>query len=123
MPTELLHPGPAGRELTQDMASGRVDLTFDWDVGGLVRFPNGLEVEDTNSTTYSIVAGDPLSAAVRCRMGGSYGRGEWITRCQTDSRMTCDADAFHVSSQLRAWEGEQLVFEQTWRSRIPRDLV
>ena len=60
---------------------------------------------------------------VRCRMGGRYGRGDWITRCETDSRMTCDAGQFHVVSELRAWEGDELVFEHTWRSDIPRDLV
>jgi uncharacterized protein len=123
MQTELLHPGPSGRQLTHDIAGGRVDLTFNWDVGGLVRFPNGLEVEDTNQTTFSIVEGDPLSAEVRCLMGGRYGRGDWVTRCETDSRMTCDAEQFHVTSELRAWEGDELVFEHTWRSDIPRDLV
>jgi uncharacterized protein len=123
MPTELLRAGPAGRRVAQDVASGRVDLTFDWDVGGLVRLPNGLEIEDTNSTTFSIVEGDPLSASVRCRMGGRFGRGDWVTRCQTESVMTCDEASFHVRSELRAWEGDQLVLDRTWQSDIPRDLV
>jgi uncharacterized protein len=123
MPTELLRPGPAGRSLTHDLATGRVELTYDWDVGGLVRLPNGLEVEDVNRTTFAITEGDPLSAAVRCSMGGTFGRGDWRTRCETESVMTSDAASFHVESTLRAWEGDALAFERTWRSDIPRDLV
>jgi hypothetical protein len=123
MPTELLRSGPAGRSLTHDLATGRVELTYDWDVGGLVRLPNGLEVEDVNRTMFAITEGDPLSAAVRCSMGGTFGRGAWRTRCATESVMTSDAEAFQVESTLRAWEGDALAFERTWRSDIPRDLV
>jgi putative CocE/NonD family hydrolase len=123
MPTELLHEGRDGRSVSENLATGRVELTFDWGVGGLVRLPNGLEAEDINTTTFSIVDGDPLSAAVRCQMGGSFGRGEWRTRCETESVLTCDAGTFHVRSELRAWEGDELVFEHTWHSDIPRDLV
>jgi putative CocE/NonD family hydrolase len=123
MPTELLRPGPAGRTLTHDLATGRVELDYDWDVGGLVRLPNGLEVQDRNRTTFAITEGDPLSASVRCRMDGTFGRGDWVTRCETESVMTSDAATFHVTSTLRAWEGDALAFEHTWRSDIPRDLV
>jgi putative CocE/NonD family hydrolase len=123
MATEQLHGGPAGRSMSLDLATGRTELAFDWDVGGLVRMPNGIEVEDTNTTIYSIVEGDPLSAEVRCLMTGSYGRGDWRTHCETDSRMTCDARSFTVTNTLRAWEGDERVFEHTWTSVIPRDLV
>ena len=49
--------------------TGRVNLVYDWDVGGRTRLPNGLEVEDSNRTTFSIVEGDPLSASVRVQHG------------------------------------------------------
>ncbi len=123
MPSELLHPGPAGRFITHDLSTGRTELVYDWDVGGLYRFPNGLEVEDTNRTTFSITEGDPLSASVRCQMTGRYGRGDWLTRCETDSSMTADREHFHVSNTLRAWEDDRLVFERTWESSFRRDLV
>jgi hypothetical protein len=123
MVTEQLHGGPAGRSMSLDLSTGRTELAFDWDVGGLVRMPTGIEVEDTNRTVYSIVEGDPLSAEVRCLMTGSYGRGDWRTHCETDSRMTCDAERFTVTNTLRAWEGDERVFERTWTSVLPRDLV
>jgi hypothetical protein len=121
--TELLRPGPAGRTLTHDLSTGRVDLAYDWQVGGLVRLPNGLEVEDRNLTVFSIVEGDPLSARVRCETAGAIGRGEWRTRCESVSEMTCDAQSFHVQCTVRAWEGEKPAFERTWKRTFPRDLV
>ena len=56
-------------------------------------------------------------------MTGSTGRGDWRTRCESESLMSSDATTFVLSNTLRAWEGEALVFERTWESRIPRDLV
>jgi uncharacterized protein len=123
LPTESLAGGPAGRTLTRDVATGRVDLTFDWDVGGRWRLPNGLEISDRNTTAYSIVEGDPLSAQVRCRTVGTVGRGEWQTRSETESVMTCDAERFHVTVTARAFEGEACAFAKTWTYTFPRDLV
>ena len=66
-PPQLLQSGPAGRDLTRDLSTGRQRLVYDWDVGGVSRLPNGLEYGDTNTTTFEIVEGDPLSA--RCDAG------------------------------------------------------
>ena len=120
---EVLRPGPSGRMLTHDLSTGRVELAYDWDVGGLIRLPNGLEEEDRNHTVFSIVEGDPLSARVRCETAGWVGRGDWRTRSETVSEMTCDAEAFHVRTTVRAWEGEKPAFERTWTHSFPRDLV
>jgi hypothetical protein len=123
MPTETIHGGPAGRTVHRDLATGRVDLVYDWDVGGRVRLPNGLEIEDLNRTTFSIVEGDPLSASVRCRTEGSVGRGAWRTRCETESVMTCDERRFSVTIVVHAYEGAACVFASTWAGSFPRDLV
>jgi hypothetical protein len=123
LPVEVVHGGPAGRSLHRDLSTGRVDLVYDWDVGGRTRLPNGLEVEDSNRTTFSIVEGDPLSARVHCRTVGSVGRGDWQVRSETDSVMTCDAETFHVTVVVRAYEGEACAFAQTYTYAFPRDLV
>jgi hypothetical protein len=120
---EVVHGAPAGRTLHHDLATGRTELVYDWDVGGRTRLPNGLEVEDANRTTFSIVEGDPLSARVECRTAGSVGRGEWRTRCETTSVMTCDAERFRVTVVVHAYEGEACVFAKTWTYAFPRELV
>jgi hypothetical protein len=37
--------------------------------------------------------------------------------------MTCDAEAFHVTSALDVYEGDEKVFARTWTFRFPRDHV
>jgi predicted acyl esterase len=123
MPTEVIHGGPAGRSVHHDIANGRVDLVYDWDVCGRTRLPNGLEISDSNRTTFSIVEGDPLSARVECRTSGGIGRGYWRTRCETESVMTCDTDRFLVTVVVRAFEGDACAFAETWTYAFPRDLV
>jgi putative CocE/NonD family hydrolase len=121
LPVEVLRTGPAGRELARDLATNRVVLHYDWDVGGLARLPNGLETQDTNRTVYSIVEGDPVSASVRCEMSASLARGEWRTRVETLSTMSADAEQFLVTNTMDAFEGETRVFSKTWTSTFPRD--
>ncbi len=123
LPTTLLQSGPAGRDLTRDLSTGRQRLVYDWDVGGVSRLPNGLECGDTNTTTFEIVEGDPLSASVRCRMTGTQSRADWHTRWESDSVMTCDAETFRVITTLLAYEGDACVFSNTWTSEFAREFV
>ena len=122
---ERLAAGPAGRSVRRDLATGLVEQVFDWDLGGAQRFPSldGLVSEDASHTVYSIREGDPLSASVRFRASSGARRGDWRTRADVTSTMTADADFFHVTSALDAYEGETRVFARTWSWRFPRDHV
>ena len=122
--TELLEPGPAGRKLVRDIATGRLEQVFDWDLGGTIKLvPIGLVSSDVSHTVYSIVDGDPLSASVRFRAATGMAREGWAARAEVESTMTADAEAFHVTSSLDAYEGETRVFARTWSWRFPRDCV
>jgi uncharacterized protein len=116
--------GSGGRYLRKEHATGLVEQVFDWDLGGSVRFVDtDLESSDTSHTVYSIVEGDPLSAAVRFRATSGMGRGDWQTLAAVESSMTSDADTFHVEAELTVTENEDEVFKRTWRFAIPRDHV
>ena len=124
MPTVQLELGPGRpRRFIRDIATGRQTLTYDWQVGGVARLPNGLEMRRYLKDVFEIVEGDPLSAKVHCTMGGTQGRGDWRTSWTSESHMTCDADTFRVITTLSAFEGEACVFANTWTSEFPRDLV
>ena len=121
---EQLVAGIGGRSLHRDLATGLVEQRFDYDLGGTVRLvPIDLVSEDTSTTTYSIVEGDPLSAAVRFHAVSGMARDGWRVRAEVASAMTADADAFHVTSSLDAYEGDTRVFTRTWSLRFPRDHV
>jgi uncharacterized protein len=121
---EETEAGPQGRTIRRELATGLVEQIFDWDLGGASRLVAiDLDTSDSSRTVYSIVEGDPLSAAVRFRATSGMGRRDWSTRSQVTSSMTSDAANFHVETELTVTENENEVFTRTWRFAIPRDHV
>jgi uncharacterized protein len=121
---ESVAASPEGRSLRRDLATGLVEQVFDWDLGGTQRFVAiELESSDTSHTVYSIREGDPLSAAVRFHATSGMGRGDWRVLSEVTSEMTCDAEAFDVTTTLEVAEGGERVFRRTWTYRFPRDHV
>jgi putative CocE/NonD family hydrolase len=115
---------PDGRTLHRDYATGRLEQRFDYDVGGTVRFvPIDLVSEDSNRSAYTINEDDPLSAEVTVRAASGIARGDWSGRAEVESSMRSDADAFHVTTGLTAFESGREVFRRRWEHRFPRDHV
>ncbi len=120
--TETLHPGSGGgRRIVRDLATGRTDLVFDWDCGGLTRLPNGIEYEDTSVATYSIHDGQPLSARVYVENTSTSARGDWKVEIRATGTMTCTASEFLTTSILDVSEDGAPLFSRTWEHRFPRD--
>jgi uncharacterized protein len=119
---EVLRAGETRRAHRHDPATGAHEIEFEWDVGGRRRLVEaGTEMDDTNETTYRIVDGDPLSAAVEVRCSSALDRGDWRTRVETHSRMTCTATRYLVTQRLDAFEGERAVYARSWELELPRD--
>jgi hypothetical protein len=38
------------------------------------------------------------------------------------SQMRADSDSFFLTAELRAWDGDDLVYERRFETAIPRDL-
>jgi uncharacterized protein len=116
--------GPAGHALSRDLATGLVEKVFDWDLGGTTRLVGAdLESSDASHCVYSIVDGDPLSAAVRFHASSGMRRGDWSMRSEVRSSMTCDAETFGVEAELTVVENNDAIFSRMWRLRFPRDNV
>jgi hypothetical protein len=121
---ETITSGATSRTHRDDPATGEHEVAFEWDVGGHRRLvDSGIEMEDTNRTTYRIVDGDPLSAEVEVRCSSALGRGDWRTRVDTYSHMTSTATEFLVTQRLDGFEGDEQVYTRTWEMRFPRDGV
>jgi hypothetical protein len=118
---EELAEEPTRRAVKRDVGTG--ETVLDYSYGSGRRHPDGLELVERTHQTFRIVEGDPLSASVRVWELVSIGRGGWKTRAETESEMTCDADAFHVVNTVTAYEGDEVVFEKKRRFSAPRDLV
>jgi uncharacterized protein len=121
---EETEAGPAAHVLRRDLATGLVEKVFDWDLGGSTRLVGAdLQTSDASHCVYSIVEGDPLSAAVRFNATSGMGRGDWSTRSEVHSSMTCDAESFHVEAVLDVAEGTESIFRRKWHFTIGRDQV
>ncbi|MBS1251298.1 MAG: Cocaine esterase [Anaerolineales bacterium] len=120
---EVLRTGQSNRFKHYDVANGSYTLTVVNDSGRRRIVRDGLEHAGTVTDIYTIVEGDPLSAEVRCERTVHVGRGDWHTRVETVSTMTSDAESFHVTNLVDAYEGNTRVFTKTWTFTVPRDHV
>ena len=70
---------------------------------------------------YRISELHPSMTSMKCERSITMGRGDWQVRVETDSLMTADSTSFALVNQVRAFEGEELVFEQRWEKVVGRD--
>ena len=120
MPREILRSETRTRTVERDLISSLCQL-IDYSDEGMRRLPNGIEYDTIGKTTYTIVEGEPLSALVRSEQTIQIGRGAWQTRVETMSTMSADAENFHITNMLDAYEGNTRVFAKTWSCSIVRD--
>ncbi len=113
---------PSTRVVERDLATGVTRVIYHADWGShRVLADTGLECEDWNTDTFEIRDDDPLSARVTCEWEVAVGRGSWRTRVLTWSELTADKSTFHTVNRLRAYEGEELVFEREQSFSVARD--
>jgi hypothetical protein len=123
LPVEVLRTTNIQRNRQTDMLAGRTEVQNLFDFGRIRYSDTGLEYEDITTDTSTIVEGDPLSATARSDRFLEYQRGDWRIRLKSSSTMTADAEKFHVTNLLEAYEGGACVFAKTWHCSVPRDLV
>ena len=120
---ESLRPDDATRTITYDVVTGRLQMVDRIDDGRNRIISNNIVHDSVITNIFSIVEGQPLSARVQCNRQIELSRGDWHTRVEIMSIMTSDADHFHLTNVLDAYEGQVRVFTKSWTKEIPRDKV
>ncbi len=120
---QQLRPERRSRTLDIDLATGEQRLVDAGDTGLNLLVDDGVAFDTTNRDTYEIRDNDPLSATARCERRIVLGRGDWQTTVETDSTMSADATHFHLVNLIRAFEGNEKVFEEEWRASVRRRFV
>jgi hypothetical protein len=120
---ESLRTEKAGRTFTYDAVTGSLQMLDRIDEGRNRIISNNIIYDSVITNTFTITEGEPLSARVQCNRQIELSRGNWQTRVETLSVMTSDADFFHLTNILDAYEGQVRVFTKSWTKTIPRDLV
>jgi len=111
MRIDTLRPASRQRSVTHDLVAESATL-FNRSDGGAFRLRptdapfTDIEFGTIDEDRYTITEGDPLSAKVTCRRVILLGRNGWRVRIQTESRMWCDAEKFHVFNSVHCFEGE-----------------
>jgi len=113
----------SGCTIRRDVVTGATALTFRQDYGGRRRLESGLEFETYGEDVFTIAPDEPLSAVARSDRTDELARGNWRVRVDTWSVVSADAERFHVTNQIQAFEGHVRVFTKSWDRMIPRDLV
>ena len=120
--TTQMRPVAHRREISVDPATGNHTLEIYAD-NGSTRFENNqVTMASTNLQRYTIHPDNPLSAKAEYEWVWDYSRDDkWITRTFTRTEMTCDEQAFHVSTESTAWENDEEVHHQKTNNSYKRD--
>jgi len=110
---------PPGRWVEQVFGSDEVRMHRDTD-SGVVELGDGSWWQVGGRTVWS-TGDDPLESTTTTTAMMHRGRGDWDVRWEATSTMTSDADCFHVVLDVRAWEGDDTVFERSYAHDIVRD--
>jgi hypothetical protein len=122
LPIERLAPVEVRRSSRRESGTGRIESTVEMSYFGGFRMPDGLEYAESGSDAFSALEHDPCSAGAASQWEISIGRGDWRTRVDARSQMRADSDSFFLTAELRAWDGDDLVYERRFETAIPRDL-
>jgi putative CocE/NonD family hydrolase len=119
---DMLRPATHRQHIERDLVNNRVALISSTD-DGRVRYPDGMEVDDTGWQRLSVTEADPLSTRVKIKRVLTYARGDWAVTMIADCQMWCDANIFYLHHHMVAKEGNTVVFDKTWQKEIPRDFM
>jgi len=120
---EQLRPVAQRRWLERDLVSGESRLVIVDDLGAQRIRAHGLERGSVCREHYRILPGDPLSARAEISWTQTLGRGDWQIRTESRHEQSADREQFHLRAEIRAFEGEQQVFEKGWQRSVPRDFL
>ena len=118
--SETLRPG-ASERIEETLADGTRRLRIITDGGRERQASTGKEGGRHIDERWDIHPDDPLSARMEVRWTYEVGRGDWQTRTETHTEVTCDATHFHVRAWLRAYDGGSPFVSRDWEFRVPRD--
>jgi hypothetical protein len=120
---KVLRPGKTTRKIETDLISGKVALVIRDDLGDAENLTHGLQTGETMTELWEVHPDDPLSARAVHTWEQRLSRGTWRVRTEAHAEMTATASELRLSARLRAYEGDDLVFERLFDDAVPRRFV
>jgi uncharacterized protein len=75
------------------------------------------------SELWQIKPDDPLSARAVHTWEQRLSRGDWCVKTVVWAEMTSSATHFQLSASLKAYEGDEIIFERHFDDKVPRRFV
>lgn len=91
---------------------------------GIVRFDEiGTQIAHNLRRELTIRPDDPLSARYVLDQIYDIGRKGWESHIETRSEMTCDADNFFLTAEMKVLHEGDVIAQRTWSETVPRHLI
>jgi len=119
---EALVKGDYQRLIEKDEVTGETRVTV-IDDSGMTRLPKiGWEHGSVSRQYFAITEGDPNSASIRTHWTTRSKRPDCglDTRTETHTTLTSTETEFRVQARIEAFEGEKLVYSNTWDKCVTR---
>ena len=100
-------PAREAREIRHDVESQKTVFHIESDDGRYVIEDTGTEIASKRIKIYEIGREAPTSAVTRVICSQEYRREGWNPRVETEVKVACDETHFHITGQVRAFEGEE----------------
>ena len=119
--TETLREESHVRRRETDLVTGTVSLIIEDDFGKQRDADHGLVSGTIARERWDIHPDDPNSARGSCHWTTELERDDIRLRTETYCSMTSDAECFHLTARVEAYEGDELVHARDVERSIPRD--
>lgn len=113
--------GGCTRTREVDLDTGGSVMRMTNDDGHFTDLNHGLSQSSRTVEEWSTHGDDPLCAKANIRWFKTMGRGDWQTTTEASSSMTADFESFHISAELKIWEGDEVLIHRNWKKCIPRN--
>jgi uncharacterized protein len=118
-----LREGHASRTIEHDLIRGTHTLIITDDGGEVENLTHGLCSGETMTERWEVHPDDPLSATATHTWEQRLSRGDWRIRTAVTATQTCTATHLRMVAQVRAYEGDVMVFERHFDDSVPRTFV
>lgn len=116
-------PGEGSRHVERDLATGEQVVRIVEDGGAFHIEAINLDCADGMNAEFTILEGDPTSARGVWRWTTGRTRDDWDISMNSQMTVTVSKEAFHIATDLEAFEGDKRIFSRRWNHDVPRDHV
>ena len=119
--TRQIRPGAHARRTEIDQRTGVVSLVIEDDFGEAENLDHGGIAGSVARERWDIHPDDPLSARGRAHWSEVVERDGKRLRTEASCSIHADAQTFHLTARLEAWEDDRMIWSRDMAQEAPRD--